>query len=147
MTKTREYLAQRAQLQRNLRKKLAIQRQAARRLQISQTLVQTRAIIENREFADLLLSQKITSVPSCICRYVGPSAEIISDHEIADAVLIFVVAWKFLFPLISNANIADFLERSYPGFIAGLKDTFITLVMDGPFPDMRRTPIRPAHFG
>lgn len=146
MTKTREYLAQRARLQRNLKKKLTEQRQATRRLQISETLIQIKIILEDREFVKLLLIQRIKSVPECICRYAGTATANMTDQEIGDAVLVFVVAWKFLFPIINNAQIADYLDRAYPGFIAGLKDTFITLVMDGPFPGMRRTPVRPAHF-
>jgi len=146
MTKTREYLAQRAQLQRNLRKKILNEREAARRLQISETLVRVRTILEDREFVNLLLIQKIKSAPECIFCYSKPSAGAMADREIADAILAFVAAWKFLFPIVSNVKISDFLDRSYPGFVAGLKDTFITLVMDGPFPGMRRTPVRPAHF-
>ncbi|MBI3699089.1 MAG: hypothetical protein HY242_01410 [Afipia sp.] len=146
MTRTREYLAQRAQLQRNLKKKLSEQRQAARRLQISQTIIRTKVILEDREFVKLLLAQRVISAPECVLSYKGAPDGIMSDKEIGQAVLVFVVVWKFLFPMIGNSNIADFLEQYYPGFVAGLKDTFISLVMDGPFPDMRRTPIRPAHF-
>lgn len=146
MTRTRQYLAQRAQLQRNLRKKLIEEREAARRLQISETMLQIKEILEDRQFVELLLIQKVKSAPECIFRYSRPAKGSMADHEIADAILAFVAAWKFLFPILNNVRMSDYLERAYPGFVAGIKDTFITLVMDGPFPGMRRTPVRPGHF-
>jgi hypothetical protein len=46
----------------------------------------------------------------------------------------FVVAWKFLYPLLHNAEAKSYLENAWPGFISDLKDAFIALVIDGPFP-------------
>lgn len=69
-----------------------------------------------------------------------------TDEQIANSILGFVVAWKFLFPMLGSQKIAGYLEQTWPGFIADFKDTFITLVMDGPFPQERRTPVRSTYF-
>lgn len=146
MTRTRQYLAERARLRRQIEKKLLAHQLAARRLHISEVLNQIKEILSDKKFADLLFTKRIKTAPKCLCEYAHTSKEFVTDEEIANGALIFVVAWKFFFPLIGDSAIAEFIERNWPGFIADFKDTFIGLVMDGPFPGERRTPVRPAHF-
>ncbi|WP_157169990.1 hypothetical protein [Afipia clevelandensis] len=146
MTIKREHLAQRAQLRRNIAKKEAEQQQAARRMHISEILDQVREIIVNKEIIELLATQKIKSAPDCLFKHRHLPPQSMTHAQISDEILIFVAAWKFLFPAIGNPKIGDCLERTWPGFIIDFKDTFITLVMDGPFPGERRTPFRPTHF-
>lgn len=146
MTKTREFLAQRARVRREVAKKLSQQQAAARRLHIAEVLMQVKTIISDQNFVALLAKQKVDSAPECL--YLGDfvTSNRMTDTQIANSVLSFVVAWKFLFPMLGNPQIADYLEQTWPGFIADFKDTFITLVMDGPFPGERRTPVRPTYF-
>lgn len=146
MTKTREVMAQRARIRRSIAKKLAQQRLNAHRLHIAEMLTQVKSIVADPGFVQLLAKQNIDSVPRCIAEGEFVFSDEMTDGEIADCVLKFVVAWKFLFPMLGSPKIAEYLERSWPGFILDLKDTFINLVMDGPFPGERRTPVRPTHF-
>jgi hypothetical protein len=46
----------------------------------------------------------------------------------------FTVAWKFLYPFFSDGRATAHIEAASPGFIAAMKDTFIAMVIDGPFP-------------
>ena len=64
-----------------------------------------------------------------------PGGNIKSAKDRLDEVsLQFVVAWTFIFPLLSNPEAVKFLEKAYPGFVLEMKDTFISLVTEGPFP-------------
>lgn len=146
MTRTREFLAQRARVKRAVKAKLVQQQAAARRLHISEVLIQVSSIIRDEKFVDLLASQKVETAPECLYLQVALTSDEMTDAQIANCVLVFVVAWKFMFPMLGNPQISDYLERAWPGFIEDFKDTFITLVMDGPFPHERRNPIRPTHF-
>lgn len=146
MTKTREFLAQRARVRRVIGKKLAQQQAAARRAHISEVLSQLKTIIRDEGFIALAAAQRITTVPDCLYRQDPLTSDQMTDAQIANCVLVFVVAWKFLFPILGSPQIASYLERTWPGFIGDFKDTFITLVMDGPFPHERRNPIRPTYF-
>lgn len=146
MTRTREFLAQRAKVKRTIRTKLAQQQTRARRAHISEVLSQVKIIICDEKFIALLAAQRITTAPDCLYRQHALTSDEMTDAQIANCVLVFVVAWKFLFPVLGSPQIADYLERAWPGFIADFKDTFITLVMDGPFPHERRNPIRPTYF-
>lgn len=146
MTKTREYLAQRARVRRAISQKLAKQHAAARRAHLAGVLVQIKSVISDQKFIDLLAEQRVRTVPDCLYKTNTVQPDVMTDEQIAKSVLSFVVAWKFLFPVLGSAKIVDYLEQTRPGFIADFKDTFITLVMDGPFPGMRRTPVRPTYF-
>lgn len=146
MTKTREFMAQRARVRREIRRKLAQQQAAARRAHISEVLGQVKEIIRDEGFIALLAGQRITTAPDCLYRQTVLTPDEMTDEQIANCVLVFLVAWKFLFPVLTSPHISEYLERTWPGFIWDLKDTFITLIMDGPFPGERRNPIRPTYF-
>ncbi|CAN5308596.1 hypothetical protein BH10PSE11_BH10PSE11_06270 [soil metagenome] len=146
MTKTREYLAQRARVRRAIGQKLVQQQAAVRRAHISEVLCQIKAIIRDEEFVALLATQRIKTAPDCLYRQTILTSDEMTDAQIANCVLVFIVAWKFLFPVLGSQQISDYLERKWPGFIGDLKDTFITLIMDGPFPHERRNPVRPTYF-
>ena len=57
-----------------------------------------------------------------------------ANKQLEEASLRFVIAWAFLFPLFAKPNIKLYLQRNWPGFIDEMKDAFIGLVMEGPFP-------------
>lgn len=50
-----------------------------------------------------------------------------------DSSVAFVLVWSFFFPLFKNSVIAGYLEDTSPGFVMEMKNTFISIVMDGPF--------------
>lgn len=125
---------------------MAQQQAAARRAHISEVLGQVSKIIRDEEFISLLAAQRITTAPDCLYRQTVLTSAEMTDEQIANCVLVFVVAWKFLFPVLGNPRFSEYLERTWPGFIGDFKDTFITLIMDGPFPRERRNPIRPTYF-
>jgi hypothetical protein len=57
-----------------------------------------------------------------------------SEGNFSDCALDFVVAWKFFAPLLSNSALVIHLDTHWPGFTLELRDVFISLVADGPFP-------------
>lgn len=146
MTRTKKEAALRARLRRAIAHKLAKQQLAARRSHIAEILLQVEEIISEDQFVALLVGQGIKTAPSCLFKRDKKVSNDMTDAEIADSVLTFVVAWKFIFPLLSSSKISAYLEHTRPGFIADLKDTFIMLVMDGPFPSERRPAVRPTYF-
>lgn len=57
------------------------------------------------------------------------------DFRLLDSALDFAVAWKFLYPMFRDAKTSREIDKNWPGFIAQVKDAFISLAVDGPFPD------------
>ena len=102
-------------------------------------LGRARLILADKEFRALLREQGIQTLPSCLSRNSEmrriADATLKSERERLDEIsLEFVVVWKCFFPLLREPAIEIRLERTWPGFILQLKDTFIALVTEGPFP-------------
>jgi hypothetical protein len=144
MTRTRAYLAERARLRRTVAKRVAEQHAFARRARVGEILDQVRTIVTDTAFVDLMAGQGILSAPARL--YELKSSDLTTEQKFADDVLKFVVAWKFLFPMLADPAISSFIQARQPEFIRDFKDTFISLVMDGPFPYERRPCIKPTFF-
>jgi hypothetical protein len=98
-----------------------------------------RSALTDVSFLTLLRAHGVASIPTPLVETAIPVQREISyltdsKDYLDDVSLDFVVAWKFFFPLFTNSVISTHLEQMWPGFIAEMKDTFIRLVVDGPFP-------------
>jgi hypothetical protein len=127
-------------------KQVAEQNVLARRIRVGKVLDLAQEIVTDTEFINIIVSQGIKTAPSRLYKARLPEHDSISVESFADNALKFVVAWKFLFPMIADPAIASFIERRWPRFIGDFKDTFISLVMHGPFPYERRPHIKPTFF-
>jgi hypothetical protein len=101
-------------------------------------LKRARRILLNDDFVELLYSQGVRTVP----KFIEFDAGWISEHSAKSAGRLdhvsieFAALWLFLYPLLENEMIVDYLRRAWPGFIPEFKDVFILLVVEGPFPPL-----------
>jgi hypothetical protein len=139
MTDHREVTRAEARKRRMIAKIVASQKADVVFERIASVLNKTHWILADEDFAKILGSQGIRTIPPDRAAVTSPPAVIDNKagtkKEVLDAAsLEFVIVWSFMFPLFSNPTIASDLERICPGFIMELKDAFITLVVEGPFP-------------
>ncbi len=106
---------------------------------VASAVNKARWVLAEKSFADILRSQGVQTLPRCLL-LKNASIHVIGGNSVSDkdklseVSLEFAIAWTFLFPLFDNPAIAGHLEKTWPGFILELKDAFITLVVEGPFP-------------
>jgi hypothetical protein len=96
-----------------------------------------RMLVADPDFIKILLQHGIRSIPKCLdgdASTTPAPGDSTRHHELNRISLEFAVVWKFLYPLLTDANAKEHLEATRPGFISLMKDTFIALVIDGPFP-------------
>ena len=100
-------------------------------------LARAREVLADTTVIELLHRHGVHQIP----RVLSPSA----IHQIdarpdaldspnVDCSLEFVVAWALLFPLFKEPDISSYLDTTWPGFILQMKDAFIAIVVEGPFP-------------
>lgn len=128
------------------RQKLAIAETAAiccanRSLELAAgALEATRRVVADSHVINILISQGIDAIPNCLAQKQGAPVEVnVRDLKAAklslDRIsLEFTVAWRFFYPLLRNSEMICYLDSAWPGFVLQLKDAFIALVIDGPFP-------------
>ena len=97
-----------------------------------------RGVVAHKGFVAILHSLGVQTLPRCLSprknSVIAIDGESVSEKEtLNEAALEFVFVWKFLFPLLDAPEVVSYLEEKWPGFILELKDTFIMLVVDGPF--------------
>jgi hypothetical protein len=110
------------------------QRHMAKAMRKAQT------IVSDQSFREIVQAQGIDSVPELLVRQGRPrkaatGSEQLSKRYRGDRSLDFIIVWTFFFPLFANKPVVTFLEETWPGFIAEVKDAFILLVVDGPIPE------------
>jgi hypothetical protein len=104
---------------------------------VTTALGKARFILADREFRELLRLRSVQSMPRfpTTTSIDGEFVETdIKPERLNEISLEFTAMWCFLFPLLQDAVIARHLEDAWPGFSGELKDAFISLVIDGPFP-------------
>lgn len=105
----------------------------------SNALQQAICILAEPELKQYLLARHIQSVPTCLSPgghgNIGKRQQDFTQGTLENISLDFAVTWKFLYPLLAHSEIRAYLDRSRPSFIPELKDAFIALVVDGPFPN------------
>lgn len=104
------------------------QRETIRHVRIGKALDQLRAIIADETFAKFIYTRGIQSIPRLLLREHDP------DAQQLDRSLDFVIVWRFFSPFLYDTITAAFIDKRWPGFSLELRDIFISIVADGPFP-------------
>ncbi len=104
---------------------------------VTTVLGKAKFILADRKFVELMRLRGVQSMPrfltTSLVEREFENANSKPDQQ--DTVSVeFAVAWCFLSQLLGDAVIARRLEDSWPGFANELKDAFIALVIEGPFP-------------
>ena len=116
-----------ARKRRVLEKLGADQRELVKHHRIGKALDQMRLILTDKTFGNLIHNRGIQSLPGLLSQ----------DRAVTEALdrsLDFIVAWRFFSPFIYDLVTAALLETRWPGFSLELRDIFISIVADGPFP-------------
>jgi hypothetical protein len=111
----------------------------AKHARIMAALARGRSILADNAFINLVRAHGIQSLPRPLLMRDAPDHEIgkasTSDEEhLSDCALEFAVAWRFFAPLLIIPALVTHLDARWPGFTLELRDVFISLVADGPFP-------------
>jgi hypothetical protein len=116
-----------ARKRRVLEKLGADQRELVKHHRIGRALDQMRLILNDETFGNLIHTRGIQSVPRLLSKDRAVTGDL-------DRSLDFIVAWRFFSPFIYDLVTAALLDARWPGFSLELKDIFISIVADGPFP-------------
>ena len=103
------------------------QREAIKHGRIGRLLDQLKGVVADETFSKFVHARGIQSVPNIL----SPQSSLPPD---IDRSLAFVVSWRFFAPFLYDPVTATYLEMRWPGLITEMKDVFIDLVADGPFP-------------
>lgn len=95
-------------------------------------------VVADPGFAERLCSAGIETVPVFLVPQTRDAdadrGRVPGNGKLDRVSLQFVVVWRFFYPLFSNSEVIAYLEKSWPGFAQDMKDAFIALVVEGPFP-------------
>jgi hypothetical protein len=106
----------------------ADQRELTKHIRIGKALDLLRLIVADDTFGTLMQTHGVHCVPELLAHDRIPRTEAV------DRSLDFVVAWRFFTPFLYEPVTAAVLESRWPGFPLELRDIFISIVADGPFP-------------
>jgi hypothetical protein len=134
MNDKREMSRAKSRRRRALARDVAFRRTQATCELLKSALAKVRLVLTDKAFRSILYSEGVHSLPRDLAGLEIAKAHVRSKKDALDISLQFVIAWTFLFPLFNRPEIAAYLERTWPGFIQQLKDAFITIVVEGPFP-------------
>jgi hypothetical protein len=120
-------------------KRTADEQADVRYARIASALGDARAILADDAFIDLVRAHGVVSLPLPLVTHGAlnhePGNELTPGEEhLSDSALGFAIAWKFFAPLLRNPAVVIYLDTRWPGFTLELRDVFIALVADGPFP-------------
>jgi hypothetical protein len=116
-----------ARKRRVLEKLGADQRELTKHHRIGKALDQMRLVLTDETFGNLIHIRGIQSVPGLLSQDRAVTGGL-------DRSLDFIVAWRFFSPFIYDSVTAALLDARWPGFSLELRDIFISIVADGPFP-------------
>lgn len=128
MVDVREQRRAESRRRRVLEKLGADQREATKHIRIGKALDQMRSVVTDNMFVRLAHLHGIQSIPQLL---TDPSSS--PKHDL-DRSLDFVIAWRFFAPMIYHPTTGAYLDQNWPGFSLELRDIFIMIVADGPFP-------------
>lgn len=103
------------------------QREVIKHTRIGRLLEQLRLVVADSEFNKFIHTHGLQSIPEFLNSKTQPPEEL-------DRSLAFVVTWRFFSPFLYDPVTAAFLDTRWPGLTVEMKDVFIALVADGPFP-------------
>lgn len=127
MVTARDIEREEARKRRVLSKLGADQRERSRHLRITRALEQSRLVLSDCEFLRLIHLQGFDSAPTFLL-------ENEREESALDRTLEFVVTWRFFAPLLYDPITSEMLDARWPGFGIELRDIFISIVSDSPFP-------------
>lgn len=109
--------------------------QVSRRF-IDTTVKKIYVVMRDQDFRKKISEEGVRTIPTLFAKNAtsASSSENLAGTKFGDASLDFAVAWSFFYPLSENQAIAAYLNSKWPQFIPELKDAFISLVLNGPFP-------------
>jgi hypothetical protein len=136
MSDKREMSRAKARRRRALARDVAFRRTQATCELLKSVLAKVQLVLADKAFRSILYSEGIHSLPRDLAGLEISQAHVRSKKDALDVSLQFVIAWTFLFPIFKKPEIATYLEKVWPGFIQQLKDAFITIVVEGPFPSV-----------
>jgi hypothetical protein len=109
-----------------------------RHARIMAALVTVRSILADNAFVNLVRAHGNQSLPRPLMRDAQDQetekAFTSGEERLSDCALEFAVAWRFFAPLLNIPALVTHLDARWPGFTLELRDVFISLVADGPFP-------------
>jgi hypothetical protein len=120
-------------------RRTADEQAAVRYARITAALCTARSILADSAFIHLVRTHGVRSLPGSLVREDALDQEsgkgrTSSDEHLSDCALEFAVAWRFFAPLLIIPALVTHLDARWPGFTLELRDVFISLVTDGPFP-------------
>lgn len=140
MVEPRELRRAEARRRRVLSKLGADQREAAKHFRVGRAIAALRQIVADETFRKLIFTHGIQSVPELLTRDHSDDSY---EKNVLDASLDFIVAWRFFSPFLYEPLTAQLIEARWPGLGLELRDLFISIVADGPFPhELRGRPRR-----
>ncbi len=150
MARAREVERDRRSARRAVLKNVARAEAISRRSRLVRTLGTVSRLLSDEGFVQAAAAHGVCYAPKKLFARNEMSESLseqdLSDEQYPGAVLDFVAAWKFLFPMFSHPDMAEYFRTDWPGFVDDLKDTFIALVMQGPFLDERQTSLNSGAF-
>lgn len=112
-------------------------REFVKHLRVGAILDQMKLILADDAFNTYVYTHGIQSVPELLTRKDR------AKDDTLDRSLDFVVCWRFFSPFLYDPVTAAILDTRWPGFSLEMRDIFISIVADGPFPhDLRGRPPR-----
>lgn len=106
------------------------QREVIKHVRIGKALDQLKSIVADETFGKFIHTHGIQTVP----RLLSAEGSLAPAPQPLDRSLDFIIAWRFFSPFLYNAVTAAFLDNRWPGLSLELRDIFISIVADGPFP-------------
>jgi hypothetical protein len=120
-------------------KRTADEKALVKRTRVAAALGLARTILADGAFTSLVRAHGVETLPQPLMTQDPPdgktgNAPKSSERYAGDCALDFAVAWRFFAPLLNNQAVVILLDTRWPGFTLELRDVFISLVADGPFP-------------
>ncbi|MCW0221517.1 MAG: hypothetical protein OJI67_24540 [Prosthecobacter sp.] len=110
---------------------VAADRAQKTRLTVDVAVGRCRGVMSDRKFRAILVDLGVKDAPRLLLR---AEASEDSERSFGDPSLYFAVAWSFFKPLFDEPIVVAYLNKKWPEFVMEMKDAFISLVLDGPFP-------------
>lgn len=130
MSDKRELTRAEMRRQRAIARDVVLQRMNAICERLEIIVAKVRMVLIDKTFREILRSEGVHSIP----RILSANTPVGVEGDSLDRSLEFVVAWTLLYPMFNKPEIATHLDKAWPGFILQMKDTFIAIVVEGPFP-------------
>lgn len=127
MVDMRELRRSESRKRRILEKLGADQREVIKHVRIGNVLNQLKLVVADETFNKFIHTHGVQSIPELFIKQD-------SFPDTLDRSLAFVVAWRFFSPFLYDPVTAAFLDTRWPGLTLEMRDIFISIVADGPFP-------------